>query len=359
MSGPDRLVLIYGGPSAEHEVSCVSALHVARAAEASGFELLIIGVSRRDRAWRDVTTTCDVKQNNIAFPSPDTVSGPTIDPVTFLSDLSIREPGTVVFPIIHGTLGEDGALQGLLEFCNIPYVGAGVRSSALCMDKAFAKAVLAQAGLPQPTYRVFRSPTLSESDSEDIDASLGYPCIVKPANMGSSVGVTKVGSSAGLSAALHTALAFDEVCLVETYVDGRELEVGVLGNGQDVTVSAVGEILPSEDIYSYDDKYNLGLAKTVVPARLAASQTEEIRNLAAESYLSLGVDGMARVDFFISGEDQILVSELNTIPGFTPISMFPMIWEEAGLDFLALVRKLVELGKQRHAKRSQLQTSAQ
>ncbi len=264
-------------------------------------------------------------------------------------------PGAVVFPVLHGPFGEDGVIQGHLETLQIPYVGAGVLSSAICMDKGIAKAVLHDHGLPVAAWRVVARSAWSAGAMEEAMAALGLPIFVKPANLGSSIGVAKVHDAAGLGDAVLSALEFDDHVILEEFVHGRELELALMGN-EDVRVSLAGEIIASREFYDYDDKYLLGTAETIAPTDLTETQLAHAQRLASAAYRALRVEGLARVDLFLADDDEIVVNEVNTMPGFTPISMFPMLWEAEGLPFRAVLEELVTLARSRHAWRRMLRT---
>jgi D-alanine-D-alanine ligase len=262
----------------------------------------------------------------------------------------LPEPGVnaeidVVFPVLHGTFGEDGTVQGLLELADLPYVGAGVLGSSVAMDKDITKRVCRERGLPVVEYLVL---SRAQVDTEEISKRLSYPIFVKPANLGSSVGISKVRNGPELEVALQSAAQFDRKIIVERAIQGRELECSVLGNEEPVA-SLPCEILPSREFYDYDDKYLLDRAQFKVPADLTAEQTEEVRRLAVECYRAVECEGMARVDFFLeTPTGRIYINEINTIPGFTSISMFPRMWEHDGLAYPKLIDRLIELALERH-----------
>ena len=253
-----------------------------------------------------------------------------------LSALGHLEEGiptdAVVFPVLHGPFGEDGVIQGHLEAIGVPYVGAGVLSSSICMDKGIAKSVLHDHGLPVAAWRlVSRAEWGLEVMEEAVDA-LGLPLFVKPANLGSSIGVAKVTDPAALGDSVLSAFEFDDHVILEEAIEGRELEVAAMGN-EDVRVSRAGEIIASREFYDYEDKYVLGRAETVAPTDLDDAQLAHAQRVAVAAYRALRVEGLARVDLFLQDDDEIVVNEVNTMPGFTPISMFPMLWEAEGLAF--------------------------
>jgi D-alanine-D-alanine ligase len=337
--GKKNLVVLFGGESAEHDVSCITAAHVIAAANRSKYDITAIGIDRNG-TWHRVDLAPAANAADRLVPT-----GPAIS----LSDIDQRS--TVVMPLLHGPLGEDGTVQGMLEVANLPYVGSGVLSSALCMDKAMAKQVLAAAGLPQPHFRTIHEPHFDNADVDEIIASVGLPMFVKPANMGSSVGVRKAKTRDEALSAIRHAFVFDEWVLCEEAIVGREIEVAVLGN---VTpeVSVPGEIVAAAEFYDYDDKYVNGSAELTIPAALDPDQTRIVRDLAARVYGELRCEGMARVDFFFEEKGRgFLCNEVNTIPGFTPISMYPKMWQASGLAYDRLIDRLVELALDRHSRR--------
>jgi D-alanine-D-alanine ligase len=248
-------------------------------------------------------------------------------------------------------MGEDGTIQGLLELLDLPYVGSGVLASAVAMDKGMAKEVFSQAGIPQVRHRVLREDKISPSVLDDIANELRYPIFVKPANMGSSVGVTKAHDPAELQSAVALATTYDQWIVFEESVTARELEVAVIGN-RSPRASVVGEIKPGKEFYDYEDKYVSDSATLMIPAPLTAMESDELRSLAIRAYEALRCEGMARVDFFYEEDGRgFLCNEINTIPGFTPISMYPKMWEASGLSYSALIDELIEHARERHTRR--------
>jgi D-alanine-D-alanine ligase len=353
MPDPGVLAVVYGGPSAEHEVSCVSARRIVAAALEGAFTVKVIGLTH-DKQWVDanriLTGVADVE----ALPSPDDLLRQ--DPGLALASVGVGlPPGTVVFPALHGPFGEDGVLQGHLESMGVPYVGAGVLASAICMDKDIAKSVLRDHGLPVAAWKLVDRASWSTEVMEQALEALGLPLFVKPANLGSSIGVAKASDAAALGDAVLSAFEFDDHVILEEFVAGRELELALLGN-EDVRVTRAGEIIASREFYDYDDKYVLGLAETVAPTDLKDIQLEQAQRLATAAYRALRVEGLARVDVFLREDDEIVINEVNTMPGFTPISMFPMLWEAEGLPFTAVVEELVRLARARDVRRRSLRT---
>jgi D-alanine-D-alanine ligase len=361
---PDRvrLVVLFGGRSAEHDISCVSASHVLRAADPHRYDLVPVAITR-EGGWQLAEGAARLlgEGRRAELPEALGVDGPRTDPFEVFGAVAADDPAppTVVLPMLHGPNGEDGTVQGLLELAGVPYVGTGVLGSALAMDKAMAKTVLGAAGIPQVPWRELRRTQLGEPDlATALLDELGSPLFVKPANMGSSIGVSKVRDAAGLDAALRLAADYDEVLVVEAGVEGRELECAVLGNDRP-RASVVGEILPTADFYDYEDKYLAGSSQQVVPAELPDDVSDAARALALAAYAALRAEGMARVDLFLCERDggaELLVNEVNTIPGFTPISMYPMLWRASGLSSSGLLDELVALALERHERRSMRRT---
>ena len=313
----------------------------------------VIGLTH-DRQWVDANRVLADIDEVDALDSPDELlhhqSGRALGHI----DEGLP-PGSVVFPVLHGPFGEDGVIQGHLETLNLPYVGAGVLSSAMCMDKGVAKSVLHDHGLPVAAWRLVARAQWSAVVLKEAVAALGLPMFVKPANLGSSIGVAKVFDAAGLGDAVLSAFEFDDHVILEEYIRGRELELALIGN-EDVRVSQAGEIIASQEFYDYDDKYVLGTAETVAPTDLQGPQLAHAQRVASAAYRALRVEGLARVDLFLADDDEIVVNEVNTMPGFTPISMFPMLWEAEGLPFRSVVEELVILARARHARRRLLRT---
>ncbi len=351
-TAPQRttLVVIYGGQSAEHDVSCVTASHVLRAADPSKYRTVAIAISR-DGSWSapHLSQLPQGGTNPAELPERLTATG---DVTSSSVITSLSEQGSVVvMPLLHGPMGEDGTMQGLLELLDLPYVGSGVLASAVAMDKGMAKDVFAQAGIPQVRYATIREDKVSIAALNAIADDLGYPLFVKPANMGSSVGVTKAHDAAELQAAVALAVTYDQWIVIEESVTARELEVAVLGN-RTPRASVVGEIKPGKEFYDYEDKYVTDSATLMIPAPLTSAESDELRALAVRAYETLRCEGMARVDFFYEEDGRgFLCNEINTIPGFTPISMYPKMWEASGLPYSQLIDELVDHAIERHARR--------
>jgi len=361
-----RLAVLCGGRSGEHEVSLQSAYGIFNALDRKRFEPLLVAIDK-EGVWRmgDADSLLldprDPERIRLAAGSPAVV--PTL--LDGRCRLLSTEDGKrlaeldAVLPIIHGTDGEDGALQGLLQLLDVPYVGADVTGSVLGMDKDVGKRLLAMADLPVAPYRAFRGRAEAEAAFEDLSQSLGLPLFVKPANLGSSVGVTRAGDRAEYLAAVAEAFAFGEKIVVEQAVPGREVECSVLGSPYSEkyppAASRVGEIRPRDGFYSYRAKYlDPEGAELIVPADLPPEVEERVRELSLRVFDVMECDGMARVDFFVRDNGGVLVNELNTLPGFTPISMYPKLWEASGLSYTELLTRLVELALERAGRRGKL-----
>jgi len=327
---PREVVVVFGGRSAEHDVSCVSAAYVWSAAVAAGHTVRGLGIDR-DGAWRAVTAT-DVTTAGAAL----AVDGP---PVTVNELTSCERDSAVVIPVLHGPFGEDGTIQGLCEMLDLAYTGAGVLGSAVCMDKAMAKTVLAASKIPQTPHVAVTAQTPTNQLHATAE-QLGFPLFVKPANMGSSIGVRKVDDEHSLLEAVAHALLFDETALVERAVRGREIEIAVLGR-ENTLISEPGEIHAAAEFYDYNDKYVDGRSSTTVPAPLDTETHQRLRALAYEVTGLLRCREMARCDVFVTEERDILVNEVNTIPGFTPISMYPRMLAASGVTPTDTINRLI------------------
>ncbi len=380
-----RVGVLYGGRSGEHEVSLASAAAVFGNLDKKRYEAVPIRIDKdgrwalADRAPTAMSASEVIEQARLdaarpirsgrevhfmARPSEETIL--SIDRAAAKGDELGRAIVTglnldVIFPVLHGPYGEDGTIQGLLELANVPYVGAGVLASAVGMDKGIMKIVFAASGLPVCPYRVImrndwerRRPAILD----DVEASLGFPVFVKPANLGSSVGISKAKDPAGLAGAIDLAGSFDRRIVVEAAVpDAREIECAVLGNDEP-EASLPGEVIPSREFYDYEAKYIDGASRTIVPADLSAPLTSEIRGLAVAAFKAIDCAGMARVDFLLSRPTgQLFVNEVNTIPGFTTISMYSKMWAASGVDYPTLLDRLIALALERHADKQQLRTS--
>lgn len=370
-----RVGVVFGGRSGEHEVSLASAYAVMLALADEGYDVIPIGIDKQGRwliggdAWPRLRAEGKVRigPGEETRPTPKGLLPATETAVERLAGGVVRtEQGDwlrqldVVFPVLHGPFGEDGTVQGLLELLGVPYVGAGVAGSAVCMDKILTKRVLEAAGIPQVDYLEVRRADWDqdpEAVRERVD-KLGYPCFVKPANLGSSVGIAKVHNADELPTAMHDAARYDRRIIVEAGVpSAREIEISVLGNDRP-EASVPGEIIPCHEFYDYEAKYLAGGSTEQIPAKLDDMLSDKLRRTAVEAYQALDVAGMARVDFLLEGDTgRYYLNELNTIPGFTPISMYPKLWAATGLPFGALARRLIDLALARQDDRRRSETS--
>lgn len=358
-----RVALVYGGRSSEHEVSQHSAKSVLDNLDPERFEVVPIAVDRNG-VWHAQDLNLLRASATPMLPVDAAGSGLSLaaSPDRPLLSGQGSAPIDVVFPVMHGPLCEDGSMQGLLELADVPYVGAGVLGSAIGMDKDVAKRLARAAGLATTDYLCVRAgqwPAQQRALRERVNRELGYPVFVKPASLGSSVGVTKVAREADLDAAMTSALSYDTKVLIERAVDGREIELAVLASldpGQPPDVSVAGEIVAHDAFYSYERKYiDPTGAELLIPAPLTPAQLSSAQDVARLAFVALECEGMARVDLFLErGTDRILFNEVNTIPGFTRISMYPKLWEYSGLPYPELLARLIELALQRHGRRAQL-----
>lgn len=358
-----RIGVIFGGRSGEHDVSLRSAEAIMNAIDRERFDVVPIGIAR-DGRW--ITGGDPLRQLAgfsslpLARPGGETeADGASVPACVEGVALDVRSSQwsrdvDVLFPVLHGPWGEDGTVQGMLELANVPYVGAGVLASAVGMDKITSKQLFERADLPvAPWTWVLRRDWRRDPDSvaAKVEREIGFPCFAKPANLGSSVGISKVHHGGELGAALDEAARHDRKIIIEKGLDARELEVSVLGNDDPVT-SVVGEIIPSNEFYDFEAKYVDDDSELIVPATATPDQSEQLRTLAVRAFKAIDAAGMARVDFFLErASGTIYLNEINTIPGFTQASMYPRLWEASGLSFRDLVTRLVELAIERHAER--------
>jgi len=341
------VALIFGGRSAEHDISVKSAAAVHSHLDRKKYDIRSIFIDKKGH-WRTVASPrvsrSELRKGPFAsfLPWEPRPSG------------GRAARADIYFPVLHGPYGEDGTIQGLLEMADVPYVGAGVTASAVGMDKAIHKSLFAAAGLPVVPHRIVRESDWRRDRSRilaGLRRILRPPLFVKPSNLGSSVGITKVKTWKDLGRAMTKAFAYDETALVEQGIEGRELECSVLGHGSART-SVPGELIPGREFYDYEDKYLDGKTRFRIPAPLPARTAAEVRRLAAAAFQAVGASGMARVDFFLDGRTgRLYVNEINTIPGFTEISMYPRLWAESGIGFSALLDELIRLGLERHRRK--------
>ena len=356
-----RIVILYGGRSAEHEISCVSARSLMDALDPERYEAIPIGITK-DGAWQLMSGPPALPAEMGVLPSvrPDSAAEVELDRTRGASSLISAEGDRreidVVFPVMHGPYGEDGSIQGFLEMAGVPYVGAGVLASAVGMDKAVQKVLFRDRALPVGPFETVHEREW-EQDRDDVaarTAELGYPLFAKPATLGSSVGISKVHAVAELPAAMEEAFRYATKAVLESSIEGaREIECAVLGN-DDPKASLPGEILPFGEFYDYRSKYLEERTRLVIPAPLGDAVVAEVQRMAIEAFRAIDGAGMARVDFFLRGGEpdgtagELLLNEINTIPGFTSVSMYPKLWEVSGLPYPELIDRLVELALERH-----------
>ena len=353
------VALLFGGMSSEHEVSCVSVGNFVRNIDRSKYEVLTVGITKEGR-WLYTEATAEqmadgsweeLPGNMACVISPDRADHGMI---LFTPDGRVEKMHLdVVIPVLHGLWGEDGTVQGLLELAGIAYVGCGVLASSVCMDKAVANALFEANGVPHTKW-VAANRWEIEKDLEGVCAGveqkLGWPVFVKPANAGSSVGISKVSSQEELKAAIALALENDRKVVFEAFVDGQEVECAVIGSDPAVSTRP-GEILAGAEFYTYDDKYKNGVSQVVIPAKLPEEKLDEVKTYAAMAYTALGCEGLARCDFFVEKDTgRVLINEINTFPGFTPISMYPKLMEHEGIPVPALIDRLIALALERTEK---------
>jgi D-alanine-D-alanine ligase len=363
-----KIGLIFGGRSGEHEVSLMSAQGVMDAIDKKKYEIVPIGITKEGR-WLASGDPMKALSSGVAAES---------NPATLLAEPSQRglmcleeqkqaralavvqtSQLDVIFPILHGPYGEDGTVQGLLELAGIPYVGAGVTASAAGMDKAVFKDIMQAHGLPIVSHLVIKRKTWEQRATETvahIETKIGYDCFVKPANLGSSVGISKVHDRAELQAALDEAAHYDRKLIVEEAIDAREIEVSVLGNDEPLA-SVPGEVVPCNEFYDYAAKYLDGQSDLLIPAPIPPEKVDLIQKLAVEAFLAVDCAGMARADFLLERQTgKVYINEINTLPGFTPISMYPKLWEASGISYPELIDRLIQLALERYADKSRSAT---
>lgn len=338
-----RVALIFGGRSAEHEVSLVSASAIYKNLDRRRFQVLCIYITKKGR-WKRVASPL--------LPARKLATGPSFPFLPWqVGGLRAKLQADIYFPVLHGPSGEDGTLQGVLEMADVPYVGAGVLASAAGMDKEVMKILFASAGVPIVKYTTIRDPDWHRdrpSILSRLEEEFSLPFFVKPANLGSSVGISKVKTRGEVARAMEKAFRYDRKILIEAAVEGREIECSVLGN-DDPQASLPGEVIPFREFYDYRDKYLEGKTEFRIPAPLSEDKTAEVQQLAIAAYKAVGCSGMARIDFFLEKEtEKVYVNEINTIPGFTEISMYPKLWEASGIPFPRLIEELIRLAFERH-----------
>lgn len=373
MANKKRIAVIFGGQSSEHEVSRVSAQSVLENIDRDKYDVVMVGITKDGRwlgydgpvhkigngEWQPIAEAKALTSNKSykaqLEEGPGTLPEDTASSARTVLKAAAREeengPIDVVFPVLHGCNGEDGTVQGLFELAGIPYVGCGVLGSALGMDKAYSKIVFEKVGLAQGKYLVVTRKQVAremEGIINEAEALLQYPCFVKPSNAGSSVGVSKARDRKELAEALEFAARYDRKILIEEFIDGREVECAVLGNDEPIA-STVGEIIPCKEFYDYEAKYQSGDdSKVIIPANFPAGVIDEIRKCAVKAFKALDCSGLSRVDFFVHRETgKVYINEINTLPGFTKISMYPKLWEASGIPYPQLIEKLIDLAVER------------
>ncbi|WP_039055480.1 D-alanine--D-alanine ligase [Enterobacter sp. Bisph1] len=356
-----RVGIVFGGKSAEHEVSLQSAKNIVDAMDKSRFDVVLLGIDKQGQ-WH--VSDADNYLLNASDPAHIALN-PSANSVALVPGIAQQQliqaensaplPNVdVIFPIVHGTLGEDGSLQGMLRLANLPFVGSDVLASAVCMDKDVAKRLLRDAGLAIAPFITLTRANRQQYTFSDVQARLGLPLFVKPANQGSSVGVSKVTNEAQYLAAVNMAFEFDKKVVIEKGITGREIECAVLGNDHP-QASTCGEIVLNSEFYAYDTKYiDDNGAQVVVPADIDPAINDKIRAIAVQAYQTLDCEGMARVDVFLTPDNEVIINELNTLPGFTNISMYPKLWQASGISYTDLITRLIELAVARHQANSAL-----
>ena len=360
-----RVGILFGGKSAEHEISLLSAKSVIEAIDKNKYEVLLIGINKSGEWFlHEGLDQCLLNPENAklielskAQENVTLVAKELGNPLVSLSGRTLDRALDVIFPILHGTYGEDGTIQGLLKLVNLPFVGSGVLASAVGMDKDVMKRLLRDAGIPTAKFITVHSHALHKINFEQIERALGLPFFVKPANLGSSVGISKVKNKEEFEEKINFAFQFDHKILIEEFVPGREIECSVLGNDHPIA-SLPGEVIPQHEFYSYEAKYlDENGALFEIPAKLTPTEIHTIQTVAVEAYQALCCEGMARVDMFLQKDGRVVLNELNTIPGFTKISMYPKMWAASGLSYPELIDKLIMLAMERFQKEQRLKTT--
>jgi len=358
-----RVAILFGGRSAEHEISVISARNIAAAMDKNKYEIVSIGIDKHGRWVLDegARRLLGSRQTRVKLQRGSearaVIPGGAQPPVARVSARAPLAGVDVVFPVLHGPFGEDGTVQGLLKLANVPFVGAGVLGSAIGMDKDVMKRLLRDAKIPVAKFSVFERGSGDGIDFAAVKRALGVPLFVKPANLGSSVGISKVRNEKQFGAAIKDAFVYDTKIIIEENIRGREIECSVLGN-QTPIASVPGEIITRHDFYSYDAKYiDEKGARLVIPAELPPALVRKIQQLAIKTFQILCCQGMARVDFFLRDHRDVIVNEINTIPGFTKISMYPKLWEASGIPYSNLIDRLIELALEKFRAESRLRTS--
>ena len=346
-----NICLLYGGKSPEHEVSLLTAKAVISAINFEKYSVYPVYITK-EGYW--------IKGDKLTGPVEDVTDlqfeGENLDVLNPVKNVFSGQTFDIVFPLLHGPNGEDGTVQGLLEVLNLPYVGNGVLSSSAGMDKVIMKNIFAHAGLEQVNYVWFLRSTWRvdpEAVYKKVEAEIGYPCFVKPANLGSSVGINKCDNREELVKGITEAFKYDRKIIVEEGVQAREIEIALLGNDEP-ECSICGEIVPKKEFYDYEAKYIEGDTELIIPAEITSSEYEEIKKMAIRAFKALDCSGLVRADFFLKEDGTILINEVNTMPGFTPVSMYPLLWKHTGVDYPDLIERLLQLGLERHEEKQSI-----
>jgi D-alanine-D-alanine ligase len=360
-----KLGIVFGGKSGEHEVSLTSAASVIGALDPAEFEITVIGI-KKSGALASAAEVCDMLPPRLhGRVNPYAALVAKVSSLGTMEDMPEKRGNShgspeIIFPLLHGPYGEDGTIQGLLEMAGLPYIGCGVLASSIGMDKDVAKRLFMQANLPVAPFRTVSAQEVEKNLSSlkgSLSRELGYPMFSKPANLGSSVGIRKIHAEAEFEESVKYSAQYDRKVLIEKGLDARELECAILGN-EDARASVVGEIVPANEFYDYEAKYLSENSKLEIPAKIDNARTEEIRDMALQAFKLIDGSGLARVDFFLErNTGKIWISEINTMPGFTPISMYSKLWAASGVPFEQLVRRLVQLGLQRYQERKERRLS--
>lgn len=363
MGSKVKVGLVYGGKSGEHEVSLSTAFAVMKEFDYSKYEIKPFYITKQGQ-WitGPSMTEPPTSGEQLRFDASVAAGEGTTHAALFsvfsaLDGVQDDRQVDVMFPLLHGTFGEDGTIQGLFEMANIPYVGTGVLASSVGMDKIFMKKAFADANLPQCVYRYFTKPQWENDQAfylMECEVALGFPCFVKPANLGSSVGISKANNRQELIQAIDYAFRFDRKVIIEEFVEAREIEVAVLGNAQP-KASIAGEIVSNNDFYDYKAKYIDGKSTMAIPANIDEALMKEVREMAIKAFQAIDGTGLSRVDFFLErNSGKIFINEVNTLPGFTPFSMYPLLWRETGLSYKELLDQLLALAFERHADKQKI-----
>lgn len=356
-----KLGLVYGGKSAEHKVSMQTAMAVIKALDLNKFDIFPIYITMEGQWIKGRQLFAPVENvKELEFSSQDDIAAGKLSPGLFQVENDGKSQNLdVIFPLLHGPNGEDGTVQGLLELLNLPYVGNGVLASSAGMDKVIMKNIFAQAGLAQVNYIWFiRNEWEKQPEAAylKIEEQIGYPCFVKPANLGSSVGISKCSSRDELERAFEEAFQFDRKIIIEQGVTAREIEVAVLGNDEP-ECSVAGEIIPKTAFYDYKAKYEDGDTALIIPAEISDGQYMLMKEMAIKAFKALDCSGLVRADFFLTADGNLVINEVNTMPGFTPVSMFPLLWKQSGLEYPKLIERLAHLAIERYTEKQQIKYS--